>query len=64
MTLEAFMCNWKLNMTVESKIEPDLEPIPGIFEKNEINSQSLLSEIRMSKSDTIIPLSLCPPLEG
>ena len=69
MTLETFLCNWKLNMTVGSEIEPDLEPIPGIFEKNEINNRSLLREIRMAKSDTpcsgtIIPLSLCPPLEG
>jgi hypothetical protein len=56
-------------MTIENETEPDLEPIPGIFEKNEINNQSLLREIRMAKSDTpcsgtIIPLSLCPPVEG
>ena len=68
MTLETFLCNWKLNMTIENKTELDLEPIPGIFEKNEINNRLLLREIRMAKSDTpcgtIIPLSLCPPLEG
>ena len=55
-------------MTIENETESDLGPIPGIFEKNEINNRSLLREIRMTKSDTpcgtIIPLSLCPPLEG
>jgi hypothetical protein len=56
-------------MTVGSEIEPDLGPIPEIFEKSEINNRSLLREIRMAKSDTpcsgaIMSLSLCPPLEG
>ena len=71
MSRETFLCNWKLNMTVESDLEAELRlMIPGFFEKNgEVSNRSALRRSKMSSGDTshsgtCTPSSLCTPLEG
>lgn len=68
---ETFLCNWKLNMTVESDLEAELTLMtPGIFDKNgEVINRSALRRSKTSFGDTshsgtCTPSSLCTPLEG